>query len=69
MKIKDLIEELSTLDPELPVLRPGYEGGFAEVLRVLHTRLVSNYHKEWYYGPHEFPENGQIADMEGVILQ
>ena len=28
MKVKELIEQLSTLDPELHVFVPGYEGGF-----------------------------------------
>jgi hypothetical protein len=54
MTVKELIEHLKTVDPELLVFTKGYEGGFddaefdTEVFEV-----AMNYHKEWYYGKHE----------------
>ena len=59
MKVKDLIEKLRALDPELMVIRPGYEGGVAEVDYVTPTTIALNVNEEWYYGAHE------VVDIEG----
>ena len=53
MKVKDLIEQLSDLDPELMVVVSGYEGGVEEVGTVAVETIILNAHKEWYYGSHE----------------
>lgn len=53
MKVKNLIEELHKLDPELVVVRPGYEGGYHKIERFVIEDMVENYYKEWWYGPHE----------------
>jgi hypothetical protein len=75
MKVKELIEQLSTLDPELHVFVPGYEGGFNDagpVSAVKHFALDVN--EEWYYGKHEElidPNDGKFIEhtiVEGVIL-
>lgn len=55
MKVKDLIAQLQTLDPEMLVLAPGYEGGLKEVEHVRVTEVALNVNTEWYYGPHEEP--------------
>lgn len=57
MKVKELIKELSTLDPNLNVYTPGYEGGFDDLNYVSKSRMVRDYHKEWYYGSHELLED------------
>jgi hypothetical protein len=54
MTVKQLIEHLQTLDPELYIFRPGYEGGLEDIKgtsSVIHVELDHN--KEWWYGPHE----------------
>ena len=54
MKVKDLIAHLSLIDPELMVVRPGYEGGVTEVDYVTIIPVFLNVNKEtWYYGEHE----------------
>ncbi|CAB4123569.1 hypothetical protein UFOVP48_34 [uncultured Caudovirales phage] len=53
MKVKDLIEQLQALDPELMVVRSGYEGGVTEVEYAVITTIALNVHDEWYYGEHE----------------
>ena len=56
MKVKDLIVQLQALDPEMLVLAPGYEGGLKEVEHVRVTEVALNVNTEWYYGPHEEPD-------------
>jgi len=53
MKIKDLIVELQKHDPEMQVVRSGYEGGveFVSSLRCYEVALDVN--EDWWYGKHE----------------
>lgn len=53
MKVKDLIEHLKLIDPELMVVRAGYEGGVTEIDHVTIIRVALNVNEEWYYGEHE----------------
>ena len=54
MTVKQLIEHLQTLDPELYIFRPGYEGGLEDINVNSNIILVELEHnKEWWYGPHE----------------
>ena len=53
MKVKELIEKLQAIDPELMVVTNGYEGGANEVDEIRVVDLALNVHKEWYYGDHE----------------
>lgn len=68
--VKDLIEQLQQLDPNLVVLTDGYEGGFREVQydgTVVRFKKDSN--DEWWYGPHEAITNPDIKeDFKGIIL-
>lgn len=54
MKVKELIEKLNKLDPELMVVLSGYEGGVREATMVGDGTIALNVHDEWYYGPHDF---------------
>ena len=56
MKVKELIEKLSQLDPELMVVRSGYEGGVDEVTDYGLCDIELNVNDEWYYGKHEVLE-------------
>jgi hypothetical protein len=53
MKIKELILELQKHDPEMQVVRSGYEGGVDFVAYVLCHELALNVNEDWWYGPHE----------------
>lgn len=59
MKVKQLIKELSELDPNLNVYVSGYEGGYEDVEGVSKNRMVREYHSkdDWWYGPHEMVES------------
>jgi hypothetical protein len=49
VKVKELREKLSELDPELPVLLEHYEGGFSSVEIVYSRHLINNgsYYEEY----------------------
>ena len=72
MTVKELIEQLQTLDPDLHVFTSGYEGGYEDVVSVGNIKEVAlNYNTEWYYGPHieaepEHKESHTI--VKGIIL-
>jgi len=64
MKVKELIETLSQLDPELMVVVAGYEGGVDEMdkYELCDVELCDvelNVNTEWYYGKHEILEKGE----------
>jgi hypothetical protein len=74
MKVKELIEALSQLDPELMVVIKGYEGGVDEVSRYELCNIELNVNDEWYYGKHEIlaegdkPTNKDSTIVKGVQL-
>jgi hypothetical protein len=74
MKVKELIETLSQLDPELMVVRSGYEGGVNEIKKYKLCDIELNVNDEWYYGKHEVlsnkdkPENKDSTIVKGVQL-
>ena len=54
MKIKELIEKLQELNPDLEVFTVGYEGGYNIAgLREGDDEFVMDVNEEWYYGKHE----------------
>jgi hypothetical protein len=54
MTIKELIEELSKLDPNLHVFVEGYEGGFSDIVKIDSPKeYAMNFHSSWWYGKHE----------------
>ncbi len=74
MKVKQLIEVLSQLDPELMVVVAGYEGGVNEVDKSELCDIELNVNDEWYYGKHEMlaegdkPRNKDSTIVKGVRL-
>jgi hypothetical protein len=71
MTVKELIEKLSELDPELHVFTPGYEGGYhyAEISEIQNVCL--NVNTAWYYGPHDKPSMCNATEYEqvkGIVL-
>ncbi len=59
MKVKELIETLSQLDPELMVVVAGYDGGVDEIDKYELCDVELNVNTEWYYGKHEILEKGE----------
>ena len=53
MKVKELIEQLQALNPELEVMRDGYEGGVENVTMIEVLKVALNVNDLWYYGSHE----------------
>lgn len=56
MKVRELIEALSGIDPEAEVLYTGEEGGFCIFDAVIFTRTFArnvNSDDNWWMGPHE----------------
>ena len=72
MTVKELIEQLQTLDPDLHVFTTGYEGGYEDVVSVGDIKEIAlSYHDEWYYGPHveaEVEHKDSYTIVKGVIL-
>ena len=53
MKVKELIEKLQALDPDMETMRHGYEGGVENINHVEIEPVALNVNQEWYYGSHE----------------
>jgi hypothetical protein len=53
MKIKDLIKELQKHDPEMQVIRSGYEGGVDFVSKTQCYEVALDVNGDWWYGKHE----------------
>ena len=53
MKIKDLIKELQKHDPEMQVIRSGYEGGVDFVSKIQCYEVALDVNGDWWYGKHE----------------
>jgi len=74
MTVKELIENLQTLDPELRVFVEGYEGGYNDVsFNPNISKFVLDYHSDWYYGVHEIidacsQEEGEYHTVDGIVL-
>ena len=68
MKVSELIEKLSKLDSNLEVFVNGYEGGYSEISsdEFIIDTFKKNVYDEWYYGPHEKDENG---DVKGIVIR
>ena len=64
MKVKELIEKLSQLDPELMVVRSGYEGGVDEVSDYGLCNIWLNANDEWYYGKHETLYDNELEKVK-----
>lgn len=75
MTVKELIEQLQQLDPDLHVFTAGYEGGYNDVYIGNEMEIALDVHEEWYYGKHEdasteyhVPDKSKFKIVKGVIL-
>lgn len=53
MLVKELIEELQSMTPDLPVYVRAGESGVTDVRGVAPVRVYRDTRTEWYYGTHE----------------
>lgn len=53
MKVRELINSLQALNPDLEVVVKGYEGGYDNALGAQTMVLVKDYHKHSWLGKHE----------------
>ncbi len=74
MTVKELIEKLQTLDPELHVFVPGYEGGYHYANVSKPDKFCLKVNEEWYYGPHELSNHihedirPEYKQVNGIVL-
>ena len=76
MTVKELIDQLSELDPELHVFVPGYEGGYHYVKKWKISAIQDIYldvNPEWFYGPHDTRDNcrqdpSEYKQVKGIVL-
>ena len=73
MTVKELIEQLQTLDPDLHVFVSGYEGGYNDASPVCKVEDIAlNYHTVLYYCKHEVadevPDKTKYTIVKGIIL-
>lgn len=69
MRVKELIEKLQTLDPELHVFVDGYEGGYDYAAFDSEEKEVAlDVHEEWYYGSHDDAVEGSENAVKGIVL-
>jgi len=69
MNVKQLIEKLSTYDPETMVIIGGYEGGVDEAHQAGEVKIKLNAYTEWYYGKHEVTDRDDDPfDCEAIYI-
>ena len=72
MTIKELIQQLQQLDPDLHVFTNGYEGGYCDVSSFESKEIALDVNTAWYYGPHEdvkVVSNSSLhVVVKGIIL-
>jgi len=68
MKVKDLVEELQAVDPELMVVRDGYEGGVTEVGYAVIKEVALNVNEEWCYGEHGILDSNDYPDAQRATV-
>lgn len=76
MTVRELIEQLSELDPDLHVFIQGYEGGYQHVKPWKIPAVQDIYldvNPEWFYGPHDTKDNcrqdpSEYKCIKGIVL-
>ena len=71
MTVKELIEQLQQLDPELHVFVDGYEGGYEDVVISEVKDIALNVNNDWWYGVNDnYDETKHIDNtvVKGIIL-
>jgi len=74
MKVKELIEQLQSLDQDLFVFVDGYEGGYNDATGVRSdvVNMALNVNDAWYYGAHELSNSDTPSSfkiVKGIIIE
>ena len=69
MTVQELINKLSTLDPNRRVIIQGYEGGYEDVGFISERSIKLNVNKSWYYGPHAGVDSDTDADEVAYLMK
>jgi hypothetical protein len=71
MIVKELIEQLQQLDPELLVFVDGYEGGYDDVVISEVKDIALDVNNDWWYGVNDnYDETKHITNtvVKGIVL-
>lgn len=75
MTVKELIEKLQQLNPDLHVFVAGYEGGYDYAGVSEEVEIALDVHEEWYYGKHEsvdidhyVSDKSKYKIVKGIVL-
>ena len=70
MTVKELIDHLQTLDPELRIFTKGYESGFDDIIvEPTTSHFVLNEQTEWYYGPHTRVKEVSQSTVPAIVIR
>jgi hypothetical protein len=69
MKVKELIEKLNTLDPEMLVLVDGYEGDYTIPVAAEQIEVSGPYERPWYYGQYQDAKKDDLLNFTAFILR
>ena len=69
MKIKELIDVLQKLDPEMLVLVDGYEGGYDTPVAAERIEVIGPLDTEWYYGRYQDATDDHPSDIVAFVLR
>jgi hypothetical protein len=69
MTVNELIEWLQAYPSNLRVVVSGYEGGFNDISKAELIELNLNVNDEWYYGPHERPDDDAKGNETALLLR
>ncbi len=58
MTVQELIDILNTKDPQMLVVKEGYESGYDDIFIRGEINLLLNTNTQYDYGVHEADENG-----------
>jgi hypothetical protein len=69
MTVNELIKLLQTYPGNIRVVAAGYEGGYNDISNLEPIELKLNVNDEWYYGPHERPDDDAKGDETALLLR
>jgi hypothetical protein len=69
MTVRELISLLQAYPGGMRVVVSGYEGGFNDIAHGEIIELRLNVNVEWYYGPHERPDDDAKGDEMALLLR
>jgi hypothetical protein len=67
MTVQELQRLLSTLPPTMPVMIPGYEGGYDDIKNHEVVGMNLDRNVDWWYGRHELSDDAP-PDTTALIL-